>query len=55
MSPKTWIAAGVLIGSTVGGYIPALWGDSVFSMTSIFFTFLGGIAGIYFGQKMSDY
>ena len=54
MSPKTWITTGVLIGSIVGGYIPALWGDSSFSMISIIFTFLGGVAGIYFGHKMSQ-
>ncbi len=42
------------VGSTVGGYIPALWGGGLFSLSGILLSGLGAIAGIYIGFKMSD-
>jgi uncharacterized membrane protein YeaQ/YmgE (transglycosylase-associated protein family) len=51
MSVKVWITIGILIGSTIGAYIPALWGDtSLFSISSLFFSFLGAIGGIWAGN-----
>lgn len=41
------------IGSAIGGYIPALWGDSFFSVWSVILTAVGGIAGIWIGFKLS--
>ena len=52
MSTKTLIWTGVFIGSTVGGFIPSLWGDSLFSVSSVIFTTIGGIAGIWIGFKL---
>jgi hypothetical protein len=47
---------GMFIGSTIGAYIPALWGDTnLFSFASLIFGSIGGIAGIYVGFKMSQY
>ncbi len=43
----------MIIGSTVGGYIPALWGAGFFSMSSIVLTAVGGFLGIWFGYKIS--
>ena len=40
------------IGGTVGAYIPLLWGDSALSMSSVFFSGLGGIGGIWLGYKL---
>ena len=54
MNPKFLIYLGLFIGSTVGGYIPVLWGDSMFSMSSVLLSALGGIIGIYVGFKFSD-
>ncbi len=53
MDSKTlvWIGAG--IGSTVGGMIPMIWGGDMFSFSSIIFSGLGAIAGIYVFFKMS--
>ncbi len=48
-----WIMA--LVGSAVGGYVPTLWGAPVFSLTSIFFSSVGAIAGVWFVFKMSGY
>jgi hypothetical protein len=42
-------------GSTVGGYLPELWGASSFSLTSIVFGLAGGIAGVWAGVRISDY
>lgn len=53
MNRKQLIWIGAFIGSTLGGLIPALWGASMFSLSSVFFTFLGGLAGIYIGFKIS--
>lgn len=45
----------LFVGSTVGSYVPALWGDTAFlSMASVFWSFIGGIAGIYAGYKVGE-
>lgn len=49
--PLVWI--GMVVGSTVGGYIPALWGGGFFSIPGIILSGLGAILGIYIGFKMS--
>ena len=41
-------------GTLVGGYVPELWGASSFSLMSVVFGFLGGIAGIWAGVRLSD-
>jgi hypothetical protein len=41
-------------GTLVGGYVPELWGASSFSLMSVVFGFLGGIAGIWAGLRLSD-
>jgi hypothetical protein len=51
--PLVWI--GLFVGSTIGGFIPDLWGASLISLSSIFFSGVGAIAGLYVGFKMSDY
>ncbi len=44
----------MLIGSTVGGIIPSLWGAGMFSFSSIILSALGGILGIWVGYKISQ-
>lgn len=46
----TWI--GVFIGSTVGSFIPSLWGASPFDLSSLFLSAMGGFLGIWFAYKM---
>lgn len=43
----------MLVGSTIGGFIPALWGDSFLSFSSIIFSALGAMAGIYIVYKLT--
>jgi len=47
-----WI--GLAVGSTIGGFIPELWGASLFSFSSIWLSGLGGIVGIWAGFKLSQ-
>lgn len=54
MSSKSVIWIGMTIGSFIGGIIPNLWGASMFSMSSVFLTALGGIAGIWLGFRLSN-
>ena len=44
-----------LVGSLVGGYVPVLWGASSFSLVSLLFGALGGIAGVFVGVRIGDY
>jgi uncharacterized membrane protein YeaQ/YmgE (transglycosylase-associated protein family) len=55
MESKSLIWVGMFVGSTVGGYIPSFWGDSLFSMSSIFFTAIGGFLGIWIGYRLSNW
>ncbi|MFL5927875.1 MAG: hypothetical protein ACJ77E_13190 [Gaiellaceae bacterium] len=40
-------------GTLLGGYAPALWGGSGFSLASVVCAALGGIAGIWLGVRLS--
>jgi len=37
----------MLVGSVIGGFIPMLWGAGMLSFSSIIFSSLGAMAGIY--------
>lgn len=52
-NPLVWI--GMLIGSTIGGMIPDLWGAGIFSISGLILSSLGAMAGIYVGFKLSRY
>jgi len=45
----------VTVGLLGGGYVPVLWGASDFSLWSVVFSALGGIAGLWLGLKLTDY
>lgn len=55
MSSKGLVMLGLLIGSTVGGYLPTLFGASAFSLWSVFGSAVGGALGVYFFYKISSY
>ncbi len=52
MRSAIWI--GVLIGSTIGGFIPLLWGDGMFSYSSVLLSGAGGFVGLWIGYKISN-
>jgi hypothetical protein len=52
---KLLIGIGMFFGSTLGSYIPVLWGGDLFSFTSIVFGFIGGVVGVLSGYQLSKY
>lgn len=55
MSAKVLVTIGVIIGSLLGGYIPTLFGAGLISYSSVFFSGVGAIAGIWVGYKLSNF
>jgi hypothetical protein len=53
MNTKQFTTVGLLVGSTIGSFIPMLWGASELSFSSLFFGAIGAIAGIYVGFRLS--
>ena len=53
MNTKSLIWIGVFVGSGVGGMLPLLWGGDAFGISSIFWSMIGGLAGIWGGFKLS--
>lgn len=46
---------GMFVGSTIGGFVPELWGDSAFSLAAVFTSGIGAILGIWLGFRISRY
>ena len=55
MESRQLIWIGLFVGSTIGGFIPDLWGAGLFSLSSIFLSAAGGLLGIYVGYRLSAY
>jgi hypothetical protein len=51
MQGRIWL--GVLIGSTIGGFVPALWGGDLISYAGLLWSGVGAFAGLWIGYKMS--
>jgi hypothetical protein len=54
MSPKTVIYTGMFIGSTIGSFIPMLWGASPFAISGVLLSGAGGIAGMVICYRMMN-
>jgi hypothetical protein len=50
---RTAIWTGILIGSTLGGFIPSLWGGDLLSYSGLLLSGAGAFAGLWVGYKMS--
>jgi len=50
---RQFIFLGMIVGSIIGGYLPALFGVSVFSVISILTGALGDLIGIYIAYKLT--
>ncbi|MES2630921.1 MAG: hypothetical protein V4611_03110 [Patescibacteria group bacterium] len=51
---KLFVTSGAVIGGIAGAYLPALWGDTdIFSITSIIFSVVGGLVGIWLGYLIA--
>jgi len=53
MNAKALIMIGLVAGSTLGGYVPALWGAGGITLASVLFSGVGGLLGIWAGYKIS--
>jgi hypothetical protein len=51
---KKFMWAGFFLGSTIGGLVPAIWGDDIFSVWGIVLSLVGGIAGIWAGYRVFE-
>ena len=54
MNLKKLVWFGMLVGSTVGGYVPSLWGADMISFSGLFGSFIGGIAGVWAAWKINQ-
>jgi uncharacterized membrane protein YoaK (UPF0700 family) len=43
---------GMFVGSTIGGFVPMLWGAGALSFSSVFLSAAGGILGIWLGYRL---
>jgi hypothetical protein len=50
MQARIWL--GVLIGSTIGGFVPGLWGGDLISYSGVLLSGVGGLAGLWIAYKM---
>ncbi len=54
MSSRKLIWIGVFVGSTVGSYVPNLWGAGFFSFSSVLFSAIGAFIGIWLGYRLGE-
>ena len=54
MGSRWSIWVGIIIGSTIGGVIPELWGAGAFSYSSVLFSSIGAFAGLWIGFKLGN-
>jgi hypothetical protein len=47
------ITFSVLVCSTVGSFVPELWGASSFSLASLAFGLIGGVVGVFVGARIA--
>jgi len=48
---RIWL--GILVGSTIGGFVPSLWGADLFSYSAVLPFGVGAFVGLWVGYKMS--
>jgi uncharacterized membrane protein YeaQ/YmgE (transglycosylase-associated protein family) len=53
MPSRTLVWVTILIGSTIGGALPELWGTEALSFTSLLLSGIGGLLGLWIAFKMA--
>jgi hypothetical protein len=43
-----------MVGLTIGGFVPDLWGASSLGASSLLFSAVGGVAGVWLGARISE-
>lgn len=56
MSTKSLVWMGMAVGSTVGSFVPYLWGgdSSIFSISSLFWSSVFAVLGIWAAYKLGE-
>ncbi len=54
MSSKSLVMLGMIVGSTIGGFVPIFFGVDIFSFWSIIGNIIGGLIGIYLAFKIAN-
>jgi uncharacterized membrane protein YeaQ/YmgE (transglycosylase-associated protein family) len=52
MPSRLLIWVSIIIGSTIGGIIPELWGAGMFSYLSLLLSGIGALVGLWIAFKM---
>ena len=50
---RSVIGISTTFGTIAGSYAPSLWGSGSFSLSSVVFAALGGVAGLWLGVRLS--
>ncbi len=45
----------MIVGSIIGGWVPALWDAGMLSFSGIIGSMIGGFAGIFVGLKLANW
>jgi hypothetical protein len=53
MRSRSAIWIGIFIGSTIGSLTPGLWGEDVFSYSSVLLGGAGALVGLWIGFRIS--
>jgi len=51
MRSRIWL--GILVGSTIGGFVPELWGAGLLSYSSVALSTVGAFVGLWLGAMAS--
>jgi hypothetical protein len=51
---RSMIGLCAVVGMTIGGFVPELWGASSLSLSSFAFSAAGGVAGIWLGARLVE-
>jgi hypothetical protein len=54
MAPKWFIYFCITLGSMIGAYIPLIWGAGMLSFSSVMFSGLGAILGMWAAFKVGN-
>ena len=54
MGSRSVIGLCATAGVTLGGFVPGLWGGSSFSLGSLAFGVVGGVAGVWLGARLAN-
>jgi len=52
MRSAIWI--GIFVGSTIGGFIPELWGGDMLSYSGVLLSAVGAFVGLWLGLRASS-